>query len=560
MAVASASALSTTDRSGRGLARRRRQNRGRAGVLAAVVGAATLVAASGTAQASPGGHDEDDAFRQVNLVSDLPGLAQVLDEEVKNPWGIALGPDTPLWVNNNFNPASAGCADCVPSPEDLLTKITLYSGANGHDPFTKVPLEVTASAPTGMVFNPTKSFVVEQDGVRSPARFLFNEAVLDAAGTGPVGEVTGWSNATDPLPTTTATTPAQHDGAFYFGLALVPGESDEYGEHGEHGKSDDASPNLVAVGQAADEAGSPVVDVFDDAFHKVDLPGAFVDPDAGGLTPYNVAYLDGRVYIAYTTLGPPSDGVTDALSVFTPQGEFIKRLVTGAPLAGAWGMVIAPEHWGDFGGALLVGNVNDGTINAFDPDDGELLGTVSDEHGDAIVNPGLWGLAFGNGTIGTPQTLLFAAGIGEAAGGFGDEIYEHGLVGLIEPVDNDHHGHGHDGEHGDGDGDELNRRQPYSDSGRRPAHRPRPLHPRHRRSTPQQPRATVARHRARFSNVARRVDWTGRGGGVSALGTPPPATRTAGPGSPWRRSAAAPSRGPSTQSRHRRQVARRRGR
>ena len=183
MAVASASALSTTGRSGRGLAPRRRRSRGRAGVLAVVVGAATLVAASGTAQASPGGHDEDDAFRQVNLVSDLPDLAQVRDEEVKNPWGIALGPDTPLWVNNNFNPASAVCEACVPAPEDLLTKITLYSGANGHDPFKKEQLEVTASSPTGMVFNPTDSFVVEQGGIPSPARFICSapsEAVRQA--------------------------------------------------------------------------------------------------------------------------------------------------------------------------------------------------------------------------------------------------------------------------------------------------------------------------------------------------------------------------------------------
>jgi len=420
-----------------------------------VVGAATLVAASGTAQASSGGHDEDDAFRQVNLVSDLPGRAQLRDEEVKNPWGIALGPNTPLWVNNNFNPASAVCETCVPAPEDLLTKITLYSGANGHDPFKKEKLEVTASSPTGMVFNPTKSFVVEQEGVRSPARFLFNEAVLDAQGAGPVGEVTGWSNATTPLPDSTATTPASHDGAFYTGLALIPGETEQAEESKE---SDDGPPSLVAVGGLADEAGTPVVDVFDDAFHKVDVPGAFVDPKtkAEHLSPYNVTYLNGRVYISYTT----ADGSGDAVSVFTRHGKFIKRLVTGAPLAGPWGMVIAPEDWGDFGGALLVGNVgngsaegvNDGKINAFNPRNGHLLGTVSDKHGKAIVNPGLWGLAFGNGTIGTPQTLLFAAGVGEEVGGFGDEIYEHGLVGLIEPVDNDHHGHdGHDDDGHDDD-------------------------------------------------------------------------------------------------------------
>lgn len=344
-------------------------------------------------------------------MSDLPGVAPLRDPEVKNPWGIALGPDTPLWVNNNFNPASATvCPTCIPKPAQLLTKITLYQGANGQQPITKVPLEVTASAPTGMVFNPTTNFVVQQRGIRAPARFIFDEVVPNAAGTAPVAEVTGWSNAANPLPTTTANTGARHVGAFYFGLAMIPG------------------PRLVAVGSRAD--GSGVVDVFDGAFDKLDVPGAFVDPNAGALAPYNVAFLGGRVYISYTS----ANGTRDAVSVFTPQGRFIRRLATGAPLAGPWGMVIAPRDWGDFGGALLVGNVDDGKINAFNPTTGRLLGTVKDVHGHPLVNPGLWGLAFGNGVIGTPRTLLFSAGIGSAPGGFGSDVYAHGLVGLIKPL------------------------------------------------------------------------------------------------------------------------------
>ena len=48
------------------------------------------------------------------------------------------------------------------------------------------------------------------------------------------------------------------------------------------------------------------------------------------------------------------------------------------------------------------------------------------------MNTGLWGIAFGNGVIGTPNSLIFAAGIGNEV----DEahIYEHGLIGLIEPT------------------------------------------------------------------------------------------------------------------------------
>lgn len=213
----------------------------------------------------------------------------------------------------------------------------------------------------------------------------------------------------------------QEDGAFYSGLTLVPGRD---------GKS---GPRLLS----ADNANGSV-DVFDGKFKPVTLAkDAFVDPtpNAQPMTPYNVAYLQGRVYVAYTP--NTQDGSGDsALSVFTTNGKFIKRLVTGAPLAGPCGMAIAPKHWGDFGGALLVGNVDDGKINAFNPRNGHLLGTLSDAHGNAIVNPGLWGIEFGNGTIGTPQTLIFATGIGSAANGFGDG-YAHGLVGLIVPVRHD---------------------------------------------------------------------------------------------------------------------------
>ena len=403
---------------------RRRWN---AAFIAVVASAATLVGTAGPAAASGGGHEgaHEHAFSQVNLVSDLPEVHPVvLDPAVKNPWGIAFGPNTPLWVSNNFNPASdCGSPGCVPKAETLLTQVTLYKGANGHDPFVKVPLEVTASGPTGIVFNPTSSFKVTQGGVTAPANFLFNEFAPNAQGTGPVAKITGWSNASKPTPTTTATK-ATKDGAFYSGIALVPAKDDESG------------PRLLAA-----DAQNGTIDVYNGKFKLLTLKhGAFVDPthNATPMAPYNVAYLHGRVYVAYAPATENGTG-DSALSVFTRDGKFIKRLVTGAPLADPWGLAIAPEDWGDFGGALLVGNVDDGKINAFNPRTGHFLGTIKDAKGNPLVNPGLWGIEFGNGVIGTPQTLIFAAGIGSAANTFMDG-YTHGLVGLIEPVHHDNDG------------------------------------------------------------------------------------------------------------------------
>jgi Di-haem oxidoreductase, putative peroxidase len=75
------------------------------------------------------------------------------------------------------------------------------------------------------------------------------------------------------------------------------------------------------------------------------------------------------------------------------------RLVSGGPLNSPWGMVLAPASFGAFGGTLLVGNVGDGAINAFDPASGIFLGAVQDT-GAAIHIPGLWGITFGNASRG----------------------------------------------------------------------------------------------------------------------------------------------------------------
>jgi uncharacterized protein (TIGR03118 family) len=75
-----------------------------------------------------------------------------------------------------------------------------------------------------------------------------------------------------------------------------------------------------------------------------------------------------------------------------------------------------------FGGDLLVGNFGNGRINAYDPQSGELLGTLRGTDGKPIVIDGLWGLQFGNGVAGTPMTLLFTAG---------PDGEQHGLLGSL---------------------------------------------------------------------------------------------------------------------------------
>jgi len=386
-----------------------RRHRRRATFIVVAAVTTALVGSAGPAAAHDGteGHDQGKGFKQVNLVSDIPKLASITDDLVKNPWGIDFGPDTPLWVNNQ-----------------VTNRVTIYKGATEADPsITKLPLVVSANTPTGIVFNPTNEFqVAAQGGKTAKADFLFDEnpgAFAPDPG-GPRAEISGWSRKSGLASTDVKVT---IPGNAYGGLTIVPAQ----------GTSGPLLLNASILGP---------VDVYDGEFQPVDLgPDAFVDPvaKAQGIAPYNVQYLRGRVYVAYET----------SLSVFTRTGKLIQRIADPS-LVVPWGMVIAPKDWGEFGGALLVGNVGDGMINAFNPRTGKHLGTLKDENGKPLVNPGLWGLKFGNGVFGTPQTLVFAAGIGEGVDLGGLETYQHGLIGSIEPVGDDdgHDDHGGHGGHG----------------------------------------------------------------------------------------------------------------
>src|SRR3954447_5183820 len=108
-------------------------------VIALATTAVAALAGGGTAGASATHH----GFRQTNLVSDIPGEAQLTDPNLVNPWGLAAGPTTPLWAADNGGNVA-----------------TIYPGSVGSTPISQVPLVVSIphGAPTGQVFNPTNGF------------------------------------------------------------------------------------------------------------------------------------------------------------------------------------------------------------------------------------------------------------------------------------------------------------------------------------------------------------------------------------------------------------------
>jgi uncharacterized protein (TIGR03118 family) len=96
-----------------------------------------------------------------------------------------------------------------------------------------------------------------------------------------------------------------------------------------------------------------------------------------------------------------------------------------------WAVAMAPSNFGSFSNDLLVGNFGDGTINAFDPENGHFVGELKNANGQPIAITHLWGLAFGNGGAAGPKnTLYFTAGLTSHLAP-GDNPF-HGLFGSLQ--------------------------------------------------------------------------------------------------------------------------------
>jgi hypothetical protein len=66
--------------------------------LAALAAVSASVVFSGivTPASAGGGGIATRSYVQTNLVSDIPGLAAHTDPNLKNPWGTAVGPGSPI--------------------------------------------------------------------------------------------------------------------------------------------------------------------------------------------------------------------------------------------------------------------------------------------------------------------------------------------------------------------------------------------------------------------------------------------------------------------------------
>jgi uncharacterized protein (TIGR03118 family) len=333
---------------------------------------------------------------QTNLVSDIPGLAQLTDPDLRNAWGISFGPMTPFWISDNGSGV----------PTNTLSVSTLYSvPGSGPPSVSKVGLTVTipptaggtTSAPTGQVFN-------SLSGVGfGGSIFLFDSED---------GVISGWNG----VGTNAVVEKDKGSAAVYKGLAIFdPGMSDAvlYATNFRAGTIEAYSPTF----------GAPA-----------SVTGSFTDPSLpAGYAPFNDKVINGKLYVTYAVQDAEKhddvkglgNGIVD---VFNLDGTFDKRLISnGIPTAGGaldspWGLQIAPSNFGAFAGDLLVGNFGNGWINAFDPNTGVFKGTLDGLDGSPLVIDGLWALTVGNGSAagGSLGAIYFTAGPnGESDGLFG---------------------------------------------------------------------------------------------------------------------------------------------
>jgi uncharacterized protein (TIGR03118 family) len=338
---------------------------------------------------TPKRRNKHDAFNRLDLVSNGGVPAARTDPDLVNSWGLAVNPAGFWWMANQGTGVSTQLdAAGEPAPDESDTP-----------PFVDLP--GPGGAPggfaTGVVFNGGNNFVVSQDDIAGPSRFIY---------VGVDGVISGWNpdvNFTETVlavDRSTAAEPAAYTGA---ALASAGGQDRLYAVDFNNGR----------------------IDVFDGNFNPVTTAGGFQDPKLpkGGYIPFNIQNLGGNLFVTYAI--PTADhrgelrkkglGVID---VFDADGNLVRRFAKKGNLNAPWAVAQAPADFGKFSNSVIVGNFGDGKVMAFDAK-GKFKGFLRDAGTNKPVQiDGLWGLAFGNGLqAGPTNTLFFAAGPNEEADG-----------------------------------------------------------------------------------------------------------------------------------------------
>jgi uncharacterized protein (TIGR03118 family) len=320
-------------------------------------------------------------FNQTNLVADVSALgARTIDPNLVNPWGLAFGATGALWTANNGTGTSTSYSQ---DGAKLLAPVAIPSAVAGEP-----------GVPTGMIFSASPDFVIPGTGTGpalGAATFIF---------AGEDGTISAWNAAAGSSAVLVADRSA--DGAVYKGIAMAQNGSGTF---------------LYLTNFKGNS-----VDVFDAGFHFV---RSFTDAsNPAGFAPFGIQRVNGNLYVTYAKQHGPDNEDDEAgagngfVDVFQPDGTRLRRFASNGALNSPWGIAVAPSGFGGLAGDILIGNFGDGTIGAYDPNSGVLVGVLRTGSGTPIVIPGLWALEFAPGTT----ALYFTSGPSDES---------HGLVGTL---------------------------------------------------------------------------------------------------------------------------------
>ena len=196
------------------------------------------------------------------------------------------------------------------------------------------------------------------------------------------------------------------------------------------------------------------VDVYDNAFHRVNLTAEPSDRNAGDhderssensfvdenlprdYVPFNVQAIGNDIVVTYALREEGSRFETDGpglgfVDIYSSTGRLLRRLEHGDWLNAPWGVALAPLDFGRFGHDLLIGQFagggdtqSSGLIAAYDLATGKFDGLLQDASGKPLAINGVWALSPGNASPNNSDAaaapaaeVYFTAGPNHGSGG-----------------------------------------------------------------------------------------------------------------------------------------------
>jgi uncharacterized protein (TIGR03118 family) len=376
-------------------------------------------------------HDGGDAYVVTPLVANLTGAgATTVDPVLQNAWGVAFTPAaSPFWINDN----ATGCAtlyDGVGAKQGLQVSIPLPGNVVPTTSCKAVTSSTmsTPAAPTGMVWNPSSSFLVP--GTKLAATFIFDTED---------GTISAWTGGLTPagnavVAVDNSQSPTASNGAVYKGMVFGVNAKGVFlfATNFRTGTIDVFGPNPIV--SPATTAGPFPAAATDGGFTDSEIPE--------GYAPFGIQNINGDLFVTYAKqnaqkhddVAGPGNGFVD---VFDTDGHLLMHFARRGKLNSPWGVARASSAFGQFSGDILVGNFGDGKINVFDST-GRFIDQLEGLDGKPLVIDGLWTLTLGGGKNSSSDTMYFTAGPdGETNGLFGT------ITPLLKP---DHDDHDHDGD------------------------------------------------------------------------------------------------------------------